>query len=88
MSIVMKYLLYESTSGNSGDPLAAFVRHRVVANSRHIFRLISRLKALTSWLWDKLISDVTGLDKRGTLGAIFQFAIAFEMYSGVGHIIK
>jgi hypothetical protein len=34
------------------------------------------------------MSDVTGLDKKGTQDAIFQFAIASEMYSGVGHIIK
>jgi hypothetical protein len=34
------------------------------------------------------MSVVTESDKKGTLEAIFQFAIASEMYSGVGHIIK
>jgi hypothetical protein len=36
----------------------------------------------------KLKSDVTGLDRIGPLRAIFQFAIASEMYSGIYHIIK
>jgi hypothetical protein len=34
------------------------------------------------------MTDVTGLDKKGTLKAIFQFAIASEMYLVEGHIIK
>jgi hypothetical protein len=34
------------------------------------------------------MSDVAGLDKKGTLEAIFQFAIACEMYSSICHIIK
>jgi hypothetical protein len=34
------------------------------------------------------MSDVTVLDRKGTLDAIFQFENASEMYSGVGHIIK
>jgi hypothetical protein len=33
------------------------------------------------------MSDVTGLDRKGTLDTIFQFAIASEM-DLVGHIIK
>jgi hypothetical protein len=37
---------------------------------------------------DKLMSDFTGLDRKGSLDAIFQLAIASEMCSGVGHIIK
>jgi hypothetical protein len=38
--------------------------------------------------WGKLISDVTGFDKKGILGPIFQFTTASEMYLCVGHIIK
>jgi hypothetical protein len=34
------------------------------------------------------MSDVTRLDKKGTLEAIYRLAIASEMYSGVDHIIK
>jgi hypothetical protein len=34
------------------------------------------------------MSDVTELDRNGTLEAIFQSAITSVMYSGVGHIIK
>jgi hypothetical protein len=34
------------------------------------------------------MSDVTVLDKKGTLEALFQFAIASDMYSGVDRIIK
>jgi hypothetical protein len=34
------------------------------------------------------MSDVTGLDRKGTLDVIFQFAIASVMCAGVGHIIK
>jgi hypothetical protein len=48
---------------------------------------ISRLDGLSRLKYN-LMSDVTGLDKKGTLGAIVQFAVVSEMYSGVGHIIK
>jgi hypothetical protein len=34
------------------------------------------------------MSDVTGLDKKGSLEAIFHFAIASDMYSSLGHIYK
>jgi hypothetical protein len=34
------------------------------------------------------MADITGLDKRGTLEELLQFAIASEMYSGLGQIIK
>jgi hypothetical protein len=33
------------------------------------------------------MSDVTGLNELGSLEAVFQFAIAPEKYSGVGHLI-
>jgi hypothetical protein len=36
----------------------------------------------------RLMSNVTGLDRKGTPDAIFPFAIASDMCSGVGHIIK
>jgi hypothetical protein len=50
--------------------------------------MFDRQNASTSRLWHKLMSDVTGLDIKGTLEAFFLFAIAIEMYSRVGHIIK
>jgi hypothetical protein len=50
--------------------------------------LTSRQKAATSLLGDKLMGDITGIEGRGILKAIFQFAIAPMMYSRVGNLIK